>query len=1609
MSSWRGERTPLRNVENEMHLQTTASRLKSRSSSHVQYTLMKDGAAARCLAAPLSPGLSSELTCTHSPEVAEKASTMEDNHDNHVSHLCGPGDVTFKSFVCVGGEVLVSESSVLPEGSVFLDQSVLSRLPPDSEGENMFSLESSVTWSCDHHVDHPYCSAGCDVTTSRAGHLSACELSGAVGSTDVPHATDESGRANDSFSGLGDITYRSLLCAGGEVEVSEGTSLAAEMVCVPGDRSEGLICPPYHHSVHPPGFMEERDLKPSSGHTEHPYCNTEQDMAAFSTEPPSYREDSVNCPDDDALEPSEGSEKAPSARSDVTFKSFSCSGGEVEWSDSIRMGEETIPLPKDQSSNGQSQRDISINPSILLDDETVSQADHPYCHSSSDGVVSYIGHPHMMEPSVGNVSLKSAKDLEAVSCQLFPECTTQEEVICQLIPDCGDVPVSTHSSTVHAEYDDGSPCLEPGVAPLPETLLDVVRELPGFCSVADALPLSLLSPVLRATPVNRRKCDRRSVWALAQAIAQESIAEVEKILEGITSVSCVVPGNPDSLWNSITLESPGLHPQFNSTALGARSSCKPLQAPPTREKVLQDHPENVLEMEVLQDHVAPQDQNTDTLEKTVDDEQEAGEKDPSAAEPPTQEEKELDLPPVETRTDGGRTCTPPPHQMDLLPLGYSLAPGLPLQQQLKQMAHLLILASNRVGLSTPSGARLEEQSVGTSPPKLEERSSNTSGVYERKREVLVSDACSATDSLLWNLAPGSLSDLSRAELEQRLSSSLIMVEALAQQLSASRVPASLPGAPGPSSLRDKLVQTDHTELSQTVTYRELYVASLERIRDLEQEQADLQTLRLSLVNTRTCMASQSSHSEAVLSSLKQMLDEVKSDHHSLLSQHAQVRSLFERCNSSQSRMLQKTRDCLQQREEMRAQRDQALSQQQAAFSVVEQLKVSSSDRISELQNSLSSIQDLRDALTRTYPQQVALNKACVESFSSASELLRGTMSDQASLHQQLQSTRRLLQKTFPLLSSLNHKTAAAIAERDQTLMERDQTQASLQQSMSSLQESQLQNTDLQLQVTIMTSEMGVLRQQLGEEEEERAGLERKVGELSATVSSSLASYAFLEQALAGESSLLQQAQQDVKLATERVNELQARLQHSEQCVCELERALQHSEEESTELQARCCSQALQLQQQAQIHTQLCSMKDMNEFLQMESELVRQQIEESEAKQRATLHALRERNFQSEDLRKALSHATVEQQALRAELQRVSEEGRRLQAEQAEQQAQTVTNITILHHTLRQLTNQLQAALTSQEQPPVPQTAPQFEQHPPSSFVDSIMVALARGPEECHAEPPAGHNVAGSQSKGLGSKNSAFSHVPMKSSDRGEEGGEARGEEEEESVLALLVDMGTTVTELASTLALLHQHKDSQHNTIGALQGELQAQALKHTEEVFELREQVSRLTSQEEKWAAALQDRAQEEKTTMQLLTDLDGVRELLQSHRTENTELSKEVLALRRSLHQSEVEAQAMREELSKAGSQSASSMNAMDDKIRLLKEVERLRMSLVEVEEGRSRLLDRAKRHQVVHEANQRKLEKELHLLDHMIEAVRKTLLSVPDVVQNCEELRKLVEYLG
>lgn len=70
-----------------------------------------------------------------------------------------------------------------------------------------------------------------------------------------------------------------------------------------------------------------------------------------------------------------------------------------------------------------------------------------------------------------------------------------------------------------------------------------------------------------------------------------------------------------------------------------------------------------------------------------------------------------------------------------------------------------------------------------------------------------------------SVPPGSLECLPRQELEQRLRSSMIMVEALVQQLATARTHG-CPAGVVPSDLREKQVQTDHTELSQVRTQSE---------------------------------------------------------------------------------------------------------------------------------------------------------------------------------------------------------------------------------------------------------------------------------------------------------------------------------------------------------------------------------------------------------------------------------------------------------------------------------------------------------------------------------------------------------------------------------------------------------------------------------------------------------------------------------------------------------------------------------------------------------------------------------------------------------------------
>ncbi|XP_056223916.1 sperm-associated antigen 5 [Seriola aureovittata] len=1679
-SSKYGERTPLRSLENEMlHLSTPSSRLKSSAGA----VKMTKGDTPLC-----DP--ESHLHCPPTIKVIQTSAPMNDMTTAETP--CGLGDVTFKSFVCPGGEVEISGSSVCEDKSIILpnDQATC-----NTETEDTVISDSMIAQSCGDHIEHPYYSPEMiDASSVDIDAACLCEIPSttlASGSLDDKPATEDSGVLQRDCCGEKDVTWKSVVCDGGEVEVADVTRQHDETIPLPqAQLGESL----QDNSVNSTNFSVYGQMCQAE-HAEHPYCGSANGVPVNTT----------------FSEIPDGFEKPANGLSDVTFKSFNCTGGEIEISDGTKLINETVPLPADYTVTSSVSYSCSINQSVSAGDHDAQNGndhlDHPYCNSENYSSTSSGNLSTSQEPvpcsagAMGEISLvvrdSQTGTQEAVafgslisagskveesngtrlSEKTFP-LPDDHAVICQPLDDTG--PTSVTQDQIRDDKEQPPCCVEnyevvldthpPAFTTslLTNTLLKALDNESINCQVQETSKHSI-HPEDSALPSMLNKAESSYRSKLVASAESPTPVEVQQLLEHVSQIRSNSGLPESSEEKDSALGSSGNGPVFCNSADNLSNVLKVLSQCPSVASALQfgilSPVVRRASLSVLKAH------NDPAFDHFVaDDFALEGEKSlvaPVNTDPAGLWAEHLESPmprplfnstalgyklqsgPV-TELDEGVGVKPravPQSEMEKPVLDFPLIPDGPLQQQLRQMAEFLILASGKMGpaavsASAPPPAVVTVQSaraspaethsvcVGTNAVKLVDRSLNTSGQFERKREFSVVDSCTITDPLLWNVPPGSLECLPRQELEQRLRSSMIMVEALVQQLAAARAHGSPSAGPAPSELREKLVQTDHTELSQTTMHRDLYMEALSRINELELDRNSLQNLIQSMQDMRVTMTSLSSDTDAALSNMKEIEDIVRGDHQSLVSHYGQMKSLFEKTKETQTRMMQKVKDALHQRDDMRTQMEEAFTAKQAAFSAMDQLRTHCATEMSELEKSVGSQQELLAAVNQAYPEQVALNQAYTEMLDSASDLLFQTMEEQCSLMKELSTVRGLLQKTVPMLLKLNEKAADAlrdrdehISARDQAVEEREQIEEELNEANLNLQTAREHIGDLNLQVTILTSEMGVLRQKLTEREEERGQLERKVTELSATVSSTLASYTFLEQALASETTKLQQSWKDIQQAKDRANELEMLLGQSERHVCELSQTLAESEEQLSQLQTLSQSQKMQLQQLQDVCTQLSGVREMNEFLQMENELAREQVAESERMLRANLQGLRERNIQCEDLKGELGQLQLENRSLQEQLETTRSRASATQLELGEKLAQAVTEITLLHHTLRGLTNELHAALNDQKADPWKDKDSQpvhslERRHPSSSFVDSIMVALTVEKEEdVKTETPPGpvpSDMPEPQCETLFSEMSAFTRIAAVTPKKNLNAVEFEPEEEDQSSVAeLLVDLGSTVTELASTLKLVQQRKDAQleelHNTIYGLQEEQQAANSKHEDEVFELKHQLSRLNSLVERGSQALQQKALDEKTVSKLSAEIQDAQEILNKHKADSNELRKEVVELRRSLQQSKVECHCLREELRKAGGLSANPAHFMEEKIQLLREVERLKLSLQEVEQARVKLLERAKRHQMIHQSNQLKSENELQMLNNMINKVREILLSLPEVVKNCEQLQQLVEYIG
>uniref|UniRef100_A0A8C9X9D0 Si:dkey-25o16.4 n=1 Tax=Sander lucioperca TaxID=283035 RepID=A0A8C9X9D0_SANLU len=1492
---------------------------------------------------------------------------------------CGLGDVTLKSFVCPGGEVEVTGSSVCAEESIIL--------PNDQAMKNMQETEDTVlsdtiiVQSCSDHIDHPYYNPEMkDASLIDVDAACLCEISNSKltpEDLDNEHATQDFRAFQNNCFEEKDVTWKSFVCDGGEVEVSDvtrlqeetialpkaqlgeplqnsvnltnlsdcgqlcqvehtdhlyfssengvcvittfsdttntpekpadglsnatfkskpsfncsggvisgGTKLADEAVSLPADQTATCSLS-YNYGIEPSMFASDQYVQNNNDHSDHPHCNIENYPLG---EPLPFSLDVV---DEDKPISLVVQDCQTGGQAENTFTSFISAGRDIEMPNGTRLSQKMFPLPDDQAVICQPLDDNGV-PTSLTQDHIQDDYEKPNSHVENEEVVVATGPPAIGTSSLTNTSLKALDD-KSVKCQMQE--TSKKDLMHHVdsalptmlyriessdssqLAASAEIPtlVEVHeehvsqvqiSSEPHKSSEDKDCALgSPGIGPIlcnsaekprPENLPNVLKVLSECPSVASGLPFGILSPIVRRASLAVLKAFKGP--AFDQFLADDSA------LKGGTSFLAgpfLNLDQPGLLGEHLV--SPMPRPLFNSTAL----DCKPQPDPVTESVDVCAKPCAVSQ--------------SDPVIEPVDD---------VCAKPCAVSQPDPVTEPVEDL--GAKPCAVPQTEVEVLDM--PMIPDGSLQQQLRQMAEFLFLASGKMGPAAISNTVLHPAAVtvppaeatpaeshsvcvGTTPVKWLDHSVNTSGQFEQKRDFSVVDSCTLTDPLLWNLPPGGLEGLPRKELEQGLRSSMITVEALVQQLAAARANGCSSAGPAPSDLREKLVQTDHTELSQVSTHSDMFKGLTLR---------DVKHLEFVLFVGLTSL---SCDTDAALSNMKQMGDSVREDHQSLVLHVCKhVLILFKL--PSKVNLLFIARDILFLAFFIPGAFILCLVVCFQAFSAMEQLRTHCATEISELERIVGSQQELSAALDQTYPQQVqktGKSKRLYFNLFSITSIGMCLLSPCFSTN--LCKVRGLMQKTAPMLLKLNKKAAAALRERDEHMSARNQAVEEREQ-------------------------MGVLRQKLTEREEERGPLERKVTELSATVSSTLASYAFLEQALGAETTKYDpHSNTDLLMAYM----LQTSLGQSEQRVHELSRALAQTEEQLSQLQVLSQSQNLQIQQLQDVCTQLGGVREMNEFLQMENELAREQVVESERMVMTNLQALRERNIQCEDLKGELGQFQLENRSLHKELETTKSRASATQLELGEKLAQAVTEITLLHHTLRGLTNELNAALNDQVTQKNCLTQPKAEEQldfntfVPLTYVPRLIFLYID--TACKAITPLCET--------LFSETSAFTRIAV-TPKKNFGAVESEPEEEDQSSMAeLFAGLGSTVTELLSTLKLLRQHKDAQ--------------------------------------------------------------LEELLFLFVNFSQELRKEVVELRRSLQQSKVESQFLREELMKAGSQSANPAHFMEEKIQLLRE-------------------------QMIHQTNQQKSENELQMLNKVINKVREALLSLPVVVKNCEQLQQLIEYIG
>ncbi|XP_035417099.2 sperm-associated antigen 5 [Cygnus atratus] len=379
------------------------------------------------------------------------------------------------------------------------------------------------------------------------------------------------------------------------------------------------------------------------------------------------------------------------------------------------------------------------------------------------------------------------------------------------------------------------------------------------------------------------------------------------------------------------------------------------------------------------------------------------------------------------------------------------------------------------------------------PRERQDRSTGTAAPARAK------DSAAETDSLLWHCPREQLRSLPRAELEGRLESTLIIIEALSLQLRGWQESQRPLPAVGPAEQREAHTQTDVTRpRGEEQIYHGLYVELRRKTQALQRQRGAEQDLARELARAAEAMDAWAGQGLLLRSLTEGALQSLRDDRGALAQEREQVRALVSRCAAALQNVPGKLRSCLRERDEAQQRADEALRAKEECDAFLEAFRSHASAQISARDQSLASQRELGMLLEGAIHQQASLAAEAQPFREFVDVTFENLQEERRALDDEREQVRALVSRCTAALQSVPDTLRSRLRERDEAQQRADEALRAKEEASHQLEETSVALQDAVAQVEQLTvansrlgADLGTLMKQLASVQQERDTLQQE--------------------------------------------------------------------------------------------------------------------------------------------------------------------------------------------------------------------------------------------------------------------------------------------------------------------------------------------------------------------------------------------------------------------------------------------------------------------------------------------------------------------------------------